>query len=157
MNVSFQDGYNIGWKIGSVLLGQAHDSLLETYALERQKVAIELIEFDRYFSKLWASGTKTEAKTTPEQFREGFLKSTGYTSGTSYKYDDSMITWSNCDQQLALNVTVGMRMPSAQVVRHCDSKAMQLAKALPSDGRWRILAFAGNLAQGENLCRLNKV
>ena len=157
MNVSFQDGYNLGWKIASVLLGQAHVSLIETYAYERHKVAVELIEFDRYFSKLWVSGAKNGATVTPEQFQEGFLKSTRYASGTTYKYKDSIVTWSKCEQQLATNIVVGMRMPSAQVVRHCDSKPMQLAKALLSDGRWRILAFAGDLSHAGNLSRLNKV
>ena len=157
MNVSFQDGYNIGWKLASVFLGQAHASLLETYVSERQKVAVELIEFDRDFSKLWASGTTTGKTATPEQFTEAFLKSSKYTSGTNYRYDDSIITWTNCRQELAVNVIVGMRMPSAQVVRHCDSKPMQLAKALPSDGRWRILVFAGDLSHNTNLHRLDKV
>ncbi|PHH93279.1 hypothetical protein CDD83_8790 [Cordyceps sp. RAO-2017] len=31
MNVSLQDGYNIGWKLGRVLTGRAPESLLETY------------------------------------------------------------------------------------------------------------------------------
>ncbi|KAJ5134785.1 acylamino-acid-releasing enzyme [Penicillium atrosanguineum] len=35
MNVSLQDGYNIGWKLGEVLTGLATPSLLETYVLER--------------------------------------------------------------------------------------------------------------------------
>jgi phenol 2-monooxygenase len=33
--------YNIGWKLGEVLTGLATPSLLETYVLERQKVAID--------------------------------------------------------------------------------------------------------------------
>ena len=57
MNVSLQDGYNIGWKLGAVLTGKARPSLLETYVQERQKVAVDLVEFDRYFSKLFASST----------------------------------------------------------------------------------------------------
>ena len=35
MNVSLQDGYNIGWKLASVLKGLAPPSILETYVLER--------------------------------------------------------------------------------------------------------------------------
>jgi hypothetical protein len=62
------------------------------------------------------------------------------------KYGESPITraeWST--QSLAKGLAVGMRFPSTQVVRYCDAKAMQLVKALPADGRWRIVIFAGDL------------
>ena len=154
MNVSLQDGYNMGWKLGHVLTGLAKPSLLETYVLERQKVAIDLINFDRYFSKLFSSGPET----SPAEFQEGFVKSGKYTAGLTAKYDTSPIT-STVDEsaRLASNITVGMRLPSAQVVRYCDSKPMQLAKSLKSDGRWRIMAFAGDISVPENQQRLNTV
>jgi hypothetical protein len=37
-------------------------------------------------------------------------------------------------EDLASNVAVGMRLPSAQVVRFCDSKPLHLMKSLKSDG-----------------------
>jgi phenol 2-monooxygenase len=153
MNVSLQDGYNIGWKLGEVLTGLATPSLLETYVLERQKVATDLINFDRYFSKLFSSG----AKTTPAEFQQGFIQSGKYTAGLTAKYDVSAITTSLESTQLASNVVVGMRLPSAQVVRFCDSKPQQLMKSLKSDGRWRIVAFVGDLSLPENRNRLNAV
>src|SRR5699024_1526711 len=52
MNVSMQDGFNLGWKLGSVLIGQATSSLLATYSAERQPVAQQLIDFDREWSAL---------------------------------------------------------------------------------------------------------
>lgn len=153
MNVSLQDGYNIGWKLGEILIGLASPSLLETYVLERQKVAIDLINFDRYFSKLFSSG----AKTTPAEFQEGFIQAGKYTAGLTAKYEVSPITTSLESTQLASNVVVGMRLPSAQVVRFCDSKPMQLMEALKSDGRWRVMAFVGDLTVSENRSKLNKV
>lgn len=60
-------------------------------------------------------------------------------------------------QDLAKGLTVGMRFPSAQVVRHCDAKAMQLAKALTADGRWRIVIFAGDIQKSESSERLGRV
>ena len=153
MNVSLQDGYNIGWKLGEILTGLASPSLLETYVLERQKVATELISFDRYFSKLFSS----EAKTSPSEFQEGFIKSGKFTAGLTAKYGVSCITTSLESSKLASNVEVGMRLPSAQVVRFCDSKPMQLMKTLKSDGRWRIMAFVGDLTIPENRAKLNMV
>lgn len=153
MNVSLQDGYNIGWKLGEVLTGLATPSLLETYVLERQKVATDLINFDRYFSKLFSSG----AKTTPAEFQQGFIQSGKYTAGLTAKYDVSPITTSLESTQLASNVVVGMRLPSAQVVRFCDSKPQQLMESLKSDGRWRIMAFVGDLTLPEKRNELNAV
>ena len=54
MNTSLQDGYNIGWKLAAVMKGRAHPSLLQTYVLERQKVAHDLIAFDREWAKAFA-------------------------------------------------------------------------------------------------------
>ncbi|KAJ5227627.1 uncharacterized protein N7469_007633 [Penicillium citrinum] len=152
MNVSLQDGYNIGWKLGEILTGLASPSLLETYVIERQKVALDLINFDRYFSKLFSSG----AKTTPAEFQEGFIQSGKYTAGVTTKYDASPITTSSESNDLATNVIVGMRLPSAQIVRFCDSKPMQLVSPLKSDGRWRIMAFVGDLSIPVNRTKLNK-
>ncbi|KAL4960857.1 putative phenol 2-monooxygenase [Aspergillus stella-maris] len=154
MNVSLQDGYNIGWKLAHVLKGLSPPSLLETYVLERQKVAIDLIEFDRYFSKLFS----TKGMASPAEFQEGFVKAGKYTAGLTAKYDQSPITLDlGLSEPLASNVVVGMRLPSSQVVRYCDSKPVQLASALKSDGRWRVMVFAGDIAVAKNKERLDEV
>jgi len=154
MNVSLQDGYNIGWKLAAVLKGRAHTELLETYNSERQKVAAELIDFDRQWSKLFSSSSNGK---TAEDFPEQFIKAGRYTAGLTAKYNDSIITSSNRSQQeVATGLTVGMRFPSAQVVRFCDAKAMQLVRALPADGRWRIVVFAGDIRTPRSSERLNK-
>lgn len=153
MNVSLQDGYNVGWKLAHVLKGLAPPSLLETYVLERQKVAIDLINFDRYFSKLFS----TKGNASPEEFQEGFVKSGKYTAGLTAKYDESPITSDLGLLDLANNIIVGMRLPSSQVVRHCDSKPVQLATSFNSDGRWRVMVFAGDLSIPQNKTRLDAV
>jgi phenol 2-monooxygenase len=154
MNVSLQDGYNIGWKLAAVLKGQATPKLLETYSSERQKVAAELIDFDRQFSKLFSSSSKSNA---PDDFPEQFIKAGRYTAGLTAKYDDSLITATDRSKpELATGLTVGMRFPSAQVVRFCDAKAMQLIRALPADGRWRIVVFAGDIRTPKSAERLAK-
>ena len=62
MNVSMQDGFNLGWKLGHVLDGRAPESLLATYSAERQVVAQDLIDFDREWSTLMAK--------RPEEFAD---------------------------------------------------------------------------------------
>ncbi|KAL2827517.1 FAD binding domain-containing protein [Aspergillus cavernicola] len=154
MNVSLQDGYNMGWKLAHVLKGLAPASLLETYVLERQKVAIDLINFDRYFSKLFSTGGKASAT----EFQEGFIKAGKYTAGLTAKYEESPITNDlGLSDSLAKNIVVGMRLPSSQVVRYCDSKPVQLASAMKSDGRWRVMVFVGDTSLPQNKTRLDAI
>jgi phenol 2-monooxygenase (NADPH) len=158
MNVSLQDGYNIGWKLASILKGEAGLDLLKTYNLEREKVAADLIAFDRKFAKAFSSKAEKETNGTSQKFSDLFTQAGRYTAGLTATYEDSQITcaeWSN--QDLASNLKVGMRFPSAQVVRHCDAKAMQLVKALPADGRWRVVIFAGDLREDLASSRLRTV
>lgn len=158
MNVSLQDGYNIGWKLGAVLNGQADPALLETYVLERVKVATDLIDFDRYFTKLFSSRSSGESAARAQHFSEQFIKAGRYTAGLTAKYDESMITSSHPEApELAKLIVVGMRLPSAQVVRFCDARPMQLVRALPADGRWRLVIFAGDISHRVAASRLAKV
>jgi phenol 2-monooxygenase len=158
MNVSLQDGYNIGWKLGMVLQGKASPELLKTYNLERGKTAADLIDFDRNFTKLFSMAATKESKMTPEQFSQAFLQSGRYTAGLTAKYEDSSLTSAaGSRQELASNITVGMRFPNAQVVRFCDAKAMPLVRALSADGRWRVIFFAGRIGGPRTLARLHEV
>ncbi|MFE2303082.1 FAD-dependent monooxygenase [Streptomyces sp. NPDC059445] len=43
LNTSVQDAYNLGWKLGAVLRGEAPASLLDTYEEERRPVAAEML------------------------------------------------------------------------------------------------------------------
>lgn len=163
MNTSLQDGYNLGWKLAAVLRGEASPSILETYTLERGKVANDLINFDREFARSFSSKSKpTDGHATPaELFAQHFIRSGVITAGLATKYQDSVLTMNTTRGTpalaLATGLTVGMRFPSAQVVRHCDARAMQLAETLRSDGRWRIMIFAGDVLEAGASERLNKV
>ena len=154
MNTSLQDGHNIGWKLGAILRGQAGPELLRTYNIEREKVAADLIEFDRSFAALFSM----QNHVTPEHFTEQFIKSGRFTAGLTKTYDDSAITSRRASTQtLAPKIEIGARFPSTQVVRFCDARAIQLAKALSADGRWRIIVFAGDIRDSTAANRLEKV
>lgn len=151
MNTSLQDGYNIGWKLASILKGQASSSLLHTYNIERERVAIDLIEFDRAFAQAFASRSKVD-------FSEYFIKSGRYTAGMTKRYDQSeIINISGSNQDLATGLDVGMRFPSTQVVRFCDAKPVQLSQVLQADGRWRIVVFPGDIQNPAVMDSLQKV
>ncbi|MCJ1386449.1 hypothetical protein MMC17_009575 [Xylographa soralifera] len=162
MNVSLQDGYNIGWKLAAVLKGQTGPELLTTYITERQRIAEILINWDKVWTKQMASVGKEEGGVLDADgnidFSEIFVKAEAFTAGLTITYDDSSITrGKESSQQLASNLIVGMRFPSAQVIRFCDAFPMQLVRALPSDGRWRIVVFAGDVRQDAAARKLNQL
>jgi 2-polyprenyl-6-methoxyphenol hydroxylase-like FAD-dependent oxidoreductase len=56
MNTGIQDAYNLGWKLGMVLRGEAPDALLDTYELERMPVARGILaDSDRRMSAMLTS------------------------------------------------------------------------------------------------------
>jgi phenol 2-monooxygenase len=157
MNVSLSDGYNIGWKLAAVLKGHASPEILKTYDLERGKVAGDLIDFDRSWAKLFSSKNQRDTVSGSQELSDAFIKSGRYTAGLTATYEDSQITkatWST--HSLVGNLTVGMRFPSTQVVRFCDAKAMHLVRALPADGRWRLVIFAGDIRSEHSATRLKE-
>jgi len=159
MNASLQDGYNIGWKLGALLMGQADQSILDTYIQERHQYAQQLIEFDRYWAKLFSSEPQEDGKKpTAEEFNQAFVKGGIFTAGMAANYQDSdLVANSISDQALAKKVIVGQRLPSAQVVRMSDSKPFPLLKLLRSDGRWRMLVFAGEVDDPTTLPSLKRL
>ncbi len=139
MNVSMQDGFNLGWKLAAVLRNQCAPHLLQTYSAERQAVAKELIDFDREWAALLASSKGFDAAETQRYF----IRHGRYTAGTAAHYRPSVISGEPIHQHLAKGLTIGMRFHSAPVIRLADAKPVQLGHVARADGRWRIFAFAG--------------
>ncbi|GAA3764716.1 FAD-dependent monooxygenase [Microbacterium kribbense] len=147
MNVSMQDGFNLGWKLGLVLTGRSPEALLSTYSAERQPVAQELIDFDRQWSSLMAR--KPEEIDDPQELADFYLATSEFPSGFMTQYSPSMITSGSAHQQLAAGFPLGKRFKSAEVVQVCDGNVTHLGHQHQADGRWRIYAFADRPGQGE--------
>lgn len=145
MNVSMNDTWNLGWKLVSVLQGRARPELLHTYSAERQKIAQELIDFDREFAKMF-SAHPTEDEGTggvdPEVFQQYFVQQGRFTAGVATRYEPSMITGDAEFQSLAEGFGVGTRFHSAPVVRLADAKPVHLGHVARADGAWRLYVFA---------------
>jgi phenol 2-monooxygenase (NADPH) len=138
MNVSMQDGFNLGWKLVSVLRKRCVPRLLHTYSAERQAVAEELIDFDRKWAELLASSKGFD----PAETQRYFVQHGRYTAGTATRYHPSIITGEPTWQHLAVGLPIGMRFHSAPVIRLADAKSVHLGHVVRADGRWRIFAFA---------------
>lgn len=147
MNVSMQDGFNLGWKLGHVLTGLAPAALLETYSAERQPVAQQLIDFDREWSSLMAR--KPEEISDPQELATFYLGTAEFPSGFMTQYGPSEIVADAAHQELAAGFPLGKRFKSVEVTRVCDGNVIHLGHHAKADGRWRVYAFADRPRAGE--------
>jgi phenol 2-monooxygenase len=150
MNVSMQDGFNLGWKLASVLRKRCAPHLLHTYSAERQAIAKELIDFDREWAALMASSKGFD----PAETQRYFVQHGRYTAGTATRYQPSLLTGEATHQHLAKGLTIGMRFHSAPVIRIADAKPVHLGHVVKADGRFRIFAFAGAVDSGAEKSRI---
>jgi phenol 2-monooxygenase len=153
MNVSMQDGFNLGWKVASVLLGTCSPDILHSYSAERQRVASELIDFDRQFARMFsARPTGADAPdgdgVDPAEFQRYFVSQGRFTAGTATRYAPSILTAEPAWQHLAQGFVLGMRFHSAPVVRLADARSVHLGHTVKADGRWRVFLFASGNDQG---------
>ena len=154
MNVSMGDTFNLGWKLASVLRGQCYPKLLHTYSVERHDVAKELIDFDRKFADMFSvqpKGKMDPAGSSPEEFKQYFIKKGRFTAGTEVCYNPSIITGKPIHQKLATGFQIGRRFHSAPVIRLADAKSVELGHVVKADGRWRLFIFS-NLSRLNDLC-----
>ncbi len=146
MNVSMQDGFNLGWKLGHVLTGLSPESLLATYSAERQPVAQQLIDFDREWSTLMAR--KPEEISDPQDLATYYLATAEFPSGFMTQYGSAGIVADSSHQALAPGFPIGKRFKSVEVVRVCDGNVVHLGHHAKADGRWRVYAFADSAPAG---------
>ena len=171
MNVSMQDTFNLGWKLGLVIKGMMPRSFLKTYEFERKRNAHDLIEFDHRLSRLYS-----EKNVPIAEFKEAFMKGQMFATGTTVDYNGSPLVAKaepahsvngvngatngvskpapTAKQELAPGVSLGKRMPSHKVLNQSDARPWHLAEFLKADGRFRVIIFAGDVTKSEQKKRL---
>ena len=178
MNVSMQDAFNLGWKLGLVVKGIAKPEILKTYQSERRRVAQDLIDFDHKFSRLFsgrpAKDILDESGVSMAEFKDAFLKGNMFASGLSVDYGASLLVAKEGDaakqgdgtdvlstkhrvigrQELATNIKLGMRFPSYKVLNQSDARPWHFQERLRSDGRFRLILFAGDVLSPPQKARL---
>ncbi|KAL5383374.1 hypothetical protein DPSP01_006059 [Paraphaeosphaeria sporulosa] len=179
MNVSMQDAYNLGWKLALVVKGVAQPSILSTYQSERRRIAQDLINFDHKFSRLFsgrpAKDILDESGVSMTEFKDAFVKGNMFASGLSVDYGSSMLVAKGGDaaeqgdgtdvsssktqiagnQELAKNIKLGMRFPSYKVLNQSDARPWHFQEWFKSDGRFRLVVFAGNVLSTAQKDRLD--
>ncbi len=147
MNVSMQDGWNLGWKLGYVLEGRSPESLLKTYSDERWVTSKNLIDFDHEWSTLMAK--KPEEFDSPDEVAEFYVRTAEFPAGFMTEYTESMLTSDGANQELATGFPIGKRFKSVRTTRVSDAVELHLGHHHRADGRFRVYAFAD--ASGERL------
>ncbi|KAG9557141.1 putative flavin-containing monooxygenase, partial [Aureobasidium melanogenum] len=117
-----------------------------TYSTERQKVAQNLIDFDREIASMFSARPKNNANDEegidPAEFQAFFEKQGLFMAGLGTAYTPSLITANPVHQDLAKGFPIGERLHSAPVIRLADAKPIQLGHIVKADGRWRVFIFA---------------
>ncbi len=169
MNVSIQDAFNLGWKLGGVLKGQLTRSILKTYEAERGPVAQQLIALDRTMSRLLSG------KPDLEELDRVYGQARRFLSGVYVRYPPSSLVAGVASERqqdwqlpnssheanvlakayLAMNVTLGERLPSHQVLLQSDACRWETQDLLKSDGCWRLIVFGGDVSNKTQLNRVN--
>ncbi|MBX3196349.1 MAG: FAD-binding monooxygenase [Microbacteriaceae bacterium] len=139
MNVSMQDGWNLGWRLGHVLDGRASERLLTGYSDERQVIAQDLIDFDRQWSTLMATHPE---ELSPGELEDFYVRTSEFPAGFRTEYPPSRVVGEATHQELATGFPVGKRFKSARVTRVCDANTVHLGHLARADGRWRLYVFA---------------
>lgn len=148
MNVSIQDGFNLGWKLGHVASGNSPRELLNTYSEEREEIARRLIEFDMQWSSLMAKPASEQGSAT--EVEEFYQANAEFNAGYLTQYEPSLITTDDTHQELAGGYPIGRRFKSARVGRVCDFVELHLGHQATSDGRLRVYVFADSAVPGED-------
>ncbi len=146
MNVSMQDGFNLGWKLAHVLEGRSPESLLSTYSAERQVIGQDIIDFDKRWSTVMA--TPPEQLGSPKEVEAAYAQITEFAQGFMTQYGPSLITGDTRHQHLAAGFPIGKRFKSARVMRVADARPLHLGHQARADGRWRLYVFADAAGTG---------
>ena len=147
--------YNLGWKIAHVVKGISPLDILRTYDEERGLTAKQLVAYDKELSEQARLGANFSVNGT----RQGLQDSLPFTSTTAIEYEAGLLVAKEggsivSKQHLAPGILVGRRLPSHTVERHANGEPVDFGKFFPSDGRYRLVVFAGNISRPEQLHRV---
>ncbi|KAL1759801.1 FAD binding domain-containing protein [Schizophyllum commune] len=145
MNAGICDAHNLAWKIAQVLHGHADLSLLKTYELERRTFAQSLIAFDKEYATLFSTPGITH-----EEFLQVHCSFSPFISGMDFTYPPSPIT-RQTQKKYASGLVIGRPVPPHVFIRVADARPVNIQDMLPSNGKFKILVFAGEYTRDEFL------
>jgi phenol 2-monooxygenase len=152
LNMTMQDGYNLGWKVAMAAAGAARDEneLLATYSGERYPLAEQIVAFDR---SLYGD----HGLLAPEDLVKRHMEFLEFASGLKLDYPESILVSKDTSNQIAATgLTVGESFKHHKVLGHATSQVHWTTKLFQSDGRFRIVLMAGDVSCTEQMERVKK-
>ncbi|KAJ5151482.1 uncharacterized protein N7482_010734 [Penicillium canariense] len=154
MNMSMQDGFNIGWKVALVAGGVATPSILGTYDAERHRLAEMLLEFDRHWSGFFTEGEKDSKTQNMIKVVELFED---FADGRRSFYGASELVWKVDGSEgpsTARHLIPGERFPPVKLRMQADGNLRWTTRLFESDGRFRIVILAGDVREKRQMERV---
>ena len=156
MNTCICDGYNLGWKLAYVARGLADKVILKTYEPERRPIPEMLIAYDGFVLKygrgLPEVALAERAGMTVEELRKHVLPPNLFVPGLHVKYGPNELVPDGLSvQDYASEIVLGMRMPYGPVQQHAGGAIECMSKHYATDGRFRIVIFAGDISREEQM------
>lgn len=91
--------------------------------------------------------------------RRGLQDNLPFSSTTAIEYEAGLLVAKQggsivSKQHLAPGIHVGRRLTSHTVEKHANGESVEFGKSFPSDGRYRIIIFAGNISESNQMRRV---
>lgn len=133
-------------------------ALLRTYNEERGLTSKQLLAFDKAISKQSPMGAQFSVEGTSGGLKDNLP----FSSTTAIEYEAGLLVAKEraafvSKQHLAPGILVGRCLPSQTVERHMNGEPISFGKCFPSDGRYRVVVFAGNISEPEQLRRVENL
>ena len=138
MNTSMHDTFNLAWKLNLSIRGLALPSLLATYALERGKIAHDLITFDREHAHAFSAND-------PKALADNFVQNIRFISGVGADYDANVLTVPSKIEGPKGTLRAGGLLSPARVERYIDANPVDLQLDIPMLSQFRIFFFVPNI------------
>lgn len=161
MNMSMQDGFNIGWKVALVAAGVAKPAILSTYDAERHRLAEMLLDFDRHWSGLFTEDKppeggpgKTESMIKVVELFEDFA------DGRKAFYGASPLVCKPRGGEghaAARCLIPGERFLPVKLRKQADGNTVWTTRTLESDGRFKMVILAGDVRDETQKARIDKL
>ncbi|KAI0012444.1 FAD binding domain-containing protein [Xylariaceae sp. FL0662B] len=132
MNTSMHDSWNLAWKLNFTIRGFAKPILLESYEMERRKIAYDLINFDYEHANQIAGG---DARALAENFRTNVR----FISGIGVEYDQNVLNPQS--KRYGGELRPGCLVPPAKVTRYIDANPIDIQLDIPMLGQFRVYFF----------------
>lgn len=146
MNMSLQDGFNLGWKLALVAKGAASPSILDTYNAERLPLAKMLVEYDRQISSQFTKDETSSDDTLQTSALEIHKQFEDFYEGRKAFYPESnLVCKQGSEQKFRLGLIPGEKFPVRKLLNQARLDTRWTTNIIESDGRFRLVVLAGDI------------